>query len=213
MKVKIINGSDEYDDMFLDRGWEIVSTIDEADLVQFTGGEDVSPILYGEKPHPSTYSSGTRDMLEAEYYQECLLLGKPMSGICRGGQFLNVMSGGKLYQDVDGHAIFGSHPAITYPSGKIVLVTSTHHQMMRAGNNGEVMAYAQESTYRVTGESGSFIYNEEDGHEDTEAVLYRKDKVLCFQPHPEIGTARKECTDYYFELIEEIVDGYNSKEA
>jgi len=209
MKVKIITSSRAYEEMFTDRGWEIVYTIEEADLVQFTGGEDVSPVLYGEGMHHTTYSSAERDLYETRMYLKCLATNTPMTGICRGGQFLNVMNGGRLYQDVDGHAIFGSHPAITYPSGKVVLVTSTHHQMMRAGDDGEIMAYAQESSFRET----DTVYDDRDDHEDTEVVLYRKNKVLCFQPHPEIDSARKECVDYYFELLEEILDGYDSKKA
>jgi len=52
-----------------------------------------------------------------------------MVGICRGSQFLTVMSGGRLFQDVSGHAIMGTH-LIKFKDGSSLGITSTHHQMM-----------------------------------------------------------------------------------
>src|SRR5574343_347632 len=102
-KIFIIAGNSQYYSLFCDIGWEAVSTIEKADLVCFTGGEDVSPSLYGEQRHPRTYHNMNRDDRETELFNQCLKNQTPMVGICRGGQFLNVMNGGKMYQDVSHH--------------------------------------------------------------------------------------------------------------
>lgn len=199
-KVCIVNGNGQYVRMFLDMGWEITTQIENADLVQFTGGEDVNPALYGEKPHPQTGYRASRDAQEEIVYKECRAINKPMAGICRGGQFLNVMCGGKLFQHVNGHAIAGTHEATDMATGRIVQVTSTHHQMMRKGPTGKVLAFAQQSGFRHHVDSGEVVNVPWTIAEpDVEVVHYPEHLVLCFQPHPEYGYT--ECRDYYFELL------------
>ncbi len=67
----------------------------------FTGGHDVCPSLYGEKPlNHSVVSCRKRDMMEQEVLSYALETGKPLLGICRGIQFLNAALGGTLYQDL-----------------------------------------------------------------------------------------------------------------
>lgn len=197
MKVLIINGNSQYSTMFREEGWGIVETLREADLVQFTGGEDVSPSLYGEQVHPRTGHNPRRDKFEMEVFKEALDMGIPMAGICRGGQFLNVMCGGKMWQHVDGHAIYGTHACIDMITGEQVQVTSTHHQMMLAGALGNVIGRAYESTYAQYMDGDAV--RETTLNSDTEVVHYPDHKVLCFQPHPEYGVTS--CKDYYFRLL------------
>lgn len=202
MNVYIVGGGRAYENMFLARGWTIVQSLGLADLIQFTGGEDVSPFMYGEKSHPTTHSCKTRDEHELHIYENHIG-NTPMAGICRGGQFLNVVNGGKLYQDVDRHAIGNTHH-MKIVGGDTIQVTSTHHQMMRAGLNGEVLAYGARSTVKEhMGDEG--VVRVEDDEHDVEVVYYAKTKSLCFQPHPEFERAPQECTDYYFKLIEEMM--------
>lgn len=63
---------------------EITMNMEEADLVVFTGGEDVSPSYYGASVHPKTYTNEYRDEVEKKAFNKALLLGIPMCGICRG---------------------------------------------------------------------------------------------------------------------------------
>lgn len=207
-KIYIVGGhANEYARMFERHDWEVVKEPQQADAFQFTGGEDVSPFLYGEEKHPRTYNSPQRDLIEMGYFQLAQLLGKVCLGICRGGQFLNVMNGGKMWQHVNGHAIHGTHVAYEVSAmGKIindeVQVTSTHHQMMRI--NKEVdhlpLVYAHEAT-RL--ENGSERVDAKD-HDDVEAVYYPNTKSLCFQPHPEFP-GYDECTELYFRLIKRCI--------
>lgn len=66
-----------------------------------TGGQDVSPALYGAKAHPRCGETcPARDAMESLLLREALQLEKPVFGICRGIQFLNAALGGTLYQDL-----------------------------------------------------------------------------------------------------------------
>lgn len=67
----------------------------------FTGGQDVSPVLYGEKEISRCGEcSPERDSMEWSLLKQVLEVDKPILGICRGIQFLNVALGGTLYQDI-----------------------------------------------------------------------------------------------------------------
>lgn len=198
MKVMIIDGNSQYRRMFEEAGWTITLNFQDADLIQFTGGADVSPFLYGEAIHPTTYNDPRRDLVESGYYAWGVRLKKKMAGICRGGQFLNVMNGGSMYQDVDNHC--RSHYLVDRFTEEKHLVTSTHHQMMIPSYHGEVIAQAFESTtlkHMVKGEEVVL----ETTFADVEVVWYDKTNSLCFQPHPEFGGADS-TRKYYFELLE-----------
>ena len=66
-----------------------------------TGGQDVSPQLYGDRPLPQCGEvSPERDAMETMLLQKALESDKAVLGICRGIQFLNVYCGGTLWQDL-----------------------------------------------------------------------------------------------------------------
>ncbi len=85
-------------------------TADETDLENlinmcngflFTGGQDVSPGLYNERPMDSSVKScPKRDDMELIVLKKALEKDKPVLGICRGIQFINAALGGSLYQDI-----------------------------------------------------------------------------------------------------------------
>ena len=65
------------------------------------GGADVSPLAYGEEPlRPEWSGDPVRDAYELELLHEFMEAGKPVLGICRGMQLINVAMGGSLYQDL-----------------------------------------------------------------------------------------------------------------
>ena len=198
MNIFIINGGRDYQNLFLNRGHAIVSDMNQADLVVFTGGEDVSPHLYDEEKHPQSYCSLERDSIESKLFNVALKLEKPMVGICRGGQFLNVMSGGKMYQHVTNHC--RSHLLVDGELGTSVYVSSTHHQMMRPSGDAIVVATADEGGYKEHMENG--IINRVTDEDDVEVVFYPKTRCLCFQPHPEFDNPiYEDMRAYFFMLI------------
>lgn len=202
-KVHIVNPNHEYTEMFRAHGWEIQPLNSYLDLVVFTGGADVSPIMYNEPAHPSTWSQSQRDAIEAGIYQDCIAAAVPMVGICRGGQFLNVMNGGRMWQDVDHHAIHGTHEAQCLISEEVVDVTSTHHQMMIPADDGQVVMYAYLSNWRTTMQNGyASTQKRGDDEPDVEAVYYEKTSCLCYQPHPEYVDGNEE---HFFMMLEETL--------
>ena len=67
----------------------------------FTGGHDVSPRLYHETPLKGLIEPcQERDVMEEIVLRTALEEDKPVLGICRGIQFINVFLGGSLYQDI-----------------------------------------------------------------------------------------------------------------
>jgi putative glutamine amidotransferase len=73
------------------------------DGVLLPGGGDVNPACYGEPTRPDAHVEGVDDCLdrvELTLARWALADGKPLFGICRGQQTLNVAAGGSLYQDI-----------------------------------------------------------------------------------------------------------------
>jgi len=66
-----------------------------------SGGSDIDPALYGEKPHPKLSPLvRERDEFELALCREALRRDLPILAICRGHQVLNVATGGTLLQDI-----------------------------------------------------------------------------------------------------------------
>ena len=200
--VFIVGGDVTIRSMFIAEGWKISDNAAEADLLQFTGGEDVTPTYYNEAIHPYTGCNPNRDNIERKFYLDAIADERPMAGICRGGQFLNVMSGGKLFQHVNNHTRY--HRATVVSTGVTMPVSSTHHQMMRAGAGGVIIMTARESTVKEhMVDKKVRILTGEDLGDDLEVIRYGR--VLCFQPHPEYLNKGDACWDFYFNCVEEIL--------
>ncbi|WP_152656653.1 gamma-glutamyl-gamma-aminobutyrate hydrolase family protein [Oceanobacillus sp. CFH 90083] len=80
---------------------EIAALLDKMDGLYLPGGYDIDPSLFQEEPNPHL---GTiipeRDRLEKEIIPHFLDKDKPVLGVCRGCQILNVVTGGTMYQDL-----------------------------------------------------------------------------------------------------------------
>jgi len=75
--------------------------LDSVDGLLLTGGEDVNPALFGQKPHPNLKTvNDQRDTTEIALIQEARRRHVPILAICRGIQVLNVALGGTLIQDI-----------------------------------------------------------------------------------------------------------------
>lgn len=81
---------------------EIIKQLaDKYDGFLFTGGQDVCPELYNEKILPECGECcSDRDIMEKELFSIVFSMDKPVFGICRGIQLINVLLGGTLYQDL-----------------------------------------------------------------------------------------------------------------
>jgi len=80
------------------------AAVASADGLLLTGGADVEPARYGQRRHRATeVASADRERTEWAAAEAALEAGKPIFGICRGIQLLNVVLGGTLIQDLPSH--------------------------------------------------------------------------------------------------------------
>ncbi len=182
-----------------------VTRIENADIVLFGGGADIDPKLYGQKAIAGTHISKMRDDEDIEAYG--LANGKVKVGICRGAQFLNVMNGGSLWQDVDHHRT--PHSIREIGTSKKIWASSTHHQQMIPGPTATRVAMAEDLSQ--TKRSDNKIFYRRHGVVDVspeaidwEVLWYKGTSSLCFQPHPEME-AMIQCRAYFFYKLAEVM--------
>lgn len=150
------------------------------DALLLTGGGDVDPVRYGEENTASVGIDPLRDACEFSLIAAFVREKKPILGICRGLQILNVAFGGTLIQHLPTadrihrgehdrvhavRAVAGEFPARLY--GERFSVNSAHHQGI--GIPGEGML--------------PVAFSEEDGV--IEAVRHTSLPILAVQFHPE----------------------------
>ena len=139
----------------------------ELDGLVLQGGTDISPQMYGEEPlRPEWAGDPERDRYEIDLLNRFLDAKKPVLGICRGQQLINVALGGTLYQDTatqkagaEVHqdiAVYddkyhhvdilpGTRLAALYPGVGRAKVNSLHHQAVnRLGKGLAVEAHSAE---------------------------------------------------------------------
>lgn len=81
------------------------------DALLLTGGGDLSPAYYTYHVPPAciSVSGQARDLYEMELLRAFIKLGKPVFGICRGMQLINVLLGGTLWEDLGTELANGAH--------------------------------------------------------------------------------------------------------
>ncbi|MFM0736640.1 gamma-glutamyl-gamma-aminobutyrate hydrolase family protein [Paraburkholderia xenovorans] len=157
------------------------------------GGADVSPQSYAEQASsPEWPGDRVRDMYELELLHEFIESGKPVLGVCRGCQLINVAFGGTLYQDIatdvptagahvnenydqHRHGIHfpdGSTLKNMFPGHRDAIVNSIHHQAVKT--------LGRDLNIEAVSASDGII----------EAVRYRRAPfVMGVQWHPEFHRA------------------------
>lgn len=79
----------------------ISSIFQKIDGVLLTGGGDIETLRYNGENHPRVYGVDVeRDQLEIDLVLSAVTNKKPLLGICRGIQIINVALGGDLYSDI-----------------------------------------------------------------------------------------------------------------
>lgn len=188
--------------MIKERGYSLAETEEDADIVIWTGGEDISPFLYGQKQMLKTHPHPARDLQEVDYFKR-LSCETPKVGICRGAQLLNVLSGGSMYQDVNNHG-GRVHDIMDFVSQRVLKVNSIHHQMMIPSNGAFLIAGAKEATKKEN-THGAVSYTSAgraQSWDDVEACYYEHSNSLCVQWHPEYHKNTDEGREYFFDLID-----------
>lgn len=159
------------------------------------GGEDVDPKYYGEEINGSVGIDEARDTAEYALAKAYIEAGKPVLGICRGCQLLNVYFGGTLIQHLDtakrhvrATEAENIHDARTVGDnlmrqlyGDHFVINSSHHQAVKQLGEGLEITM-------VSGED-----------DVVEGFVHQTLPIIAVQWHPErIAFERK---------LEETVDG------
>lgn len=80
-KVFVVGPQKRYSEWIEDH--VLTDNLEEADIVMFTGGEDVDPSLYGCEKHSTTYSNISRDLEEKAVFEK-VRSDQLCVGVCRG---------------------------------------------------------------------------------------------------------------------------------
>jgi len=181
--------------------WKKAKSLDDADVLLFTGGADINPTLYGEDRHISTGVHPLRDAAELRDLSEFIEMGKKkLMGVCRGAQLLTARFGGKLIQDVTNHASGVGHQMHTV-DGLIVNVNSYHHQMCLP-KDSIPLGWAQHVARVLQGVPVGIQIDPADFVEPEAFRIVRDDAdALCFQYHPEFGTMPKSGMDWTIDQV------------
>lgn len=197
--------------MFESFGLRVVGSSDMADLICFTGGGDINPALYGQKAISDTRGiNDSRDTSEKTFYGR-LTKEIPKIGICRGGQLLNVLNGGSMFQDVTEHRTglhrTWIHEKYAETKNKSYYLNTYHHQMMVPNFDDpsmEIIGIAANSTERKT-DSGHYIGRADfETNPDYEIIWYGDTHCLCYQPHPEYKSSHSDTTDVFKHLCKQL---------
>ncbi len=178
------------------------------DAVLFTGGDDVHPSLFGETLcNESVITEPIRDDEELNIFDAFFRENKPIFGICRGIQLINVALGGSLWQDIPAqltdtliHSGNATH-SVSFTDNSIlarlfphkIRVNSYHHQSVKQLGDG----------LTATAHSDDGII---------EAIESTERNIIAVQWHPERIANSNDCGDRenmspFFEKLVELAKG------
>ncbi|MFA5473001.1 MAG: gamma-glutamyl-gamma-aminobutyrate hydrolase family protein [Aminobacteriaceae bacterium] len=196
------------------RGQDVAEKLaDHADALLISGGYDIDPLLYGEEPHEALgFVYRDTDIFQLRTIRTALAKGKPILGICKGIQLLNVACGGTIYQDIseipDSFVKHDQNRKRSCPSHTVVAeegsviaellgttftVNSYHHQAVKEIGRGlKVTSRAMDGVIESVEMEGEAF-------------------VLAVQWHPEMMMASgDDMLPLFLRLVEEA-EGYRKK--
>lgn len=174
----------------------------------FTGGHDVSPSLYGQKPYGKCIECfAPRDILEKELFTLALAENKSVLGICRGIQFINAYLGGTLYQHLpdENPSEIEHHQAPPYdlPSHSVKLIHNSPLESLLGCDMLDVNSYHHQAIKELAKSLEAMAYSP-DGLVEA-AYMQRKRFVWAVQWHPEFDFKTNENSRKIFsEFIKSI---------
>ncbi len=128
----------------------------DADALLLPGGGDLEPWRYREANTASRQLEPERDEAEFALLRRFTAMKKPVLGICKGMQSINVFFGGTLHQDLPGHGAAGGQDrfhrvrsaGFLLPiCGDSCIVNSAHHQSVKTlGHQLEALQWAPDGT-------------------------------------------------------------------
>lgn len=175
-----------YIDALKENDIEVIATLDvdeaiKCDGLLLPGGGDIDPVYYGEEMNGSDEPDRELDKAQRDILDAFVKAKKPILGICRGMQLINIYFGGSLHQDLvtrDIHTRKNDNDSIHSVKsveegnlfekfyGKTFNINSAHHQ----------------GTKKL-GKGLKEVLRSEDGV--CEAVIHEELPIIATQFHPE----------------------------
>ena len=173
------------------------SFLSSYDGLLLAGGGDVNPELFGQSNTASGTPDPERDRIELELISSFIEAGKPILGICRGFQIVNVALGGTLHQDVgeQGHLLHTPEPGNTPPEDKVHLTRAAEFSFLGQlyGSVFSVNSAHHQSVDRLADPLLAIQWAMEDGC--VEGAFHPGYPYLGVQWHPERMCLEKARTD------------------
>jgi len=163
------------------------------DGIMFTGGNDIDPGYYGELPHPKLGRiNPIRDEFELKFCRLALENDKPVLGICRGAQLMNVVMGGTLYQDLEDQLKSGTlikhiqSAPVWYATHEVKLDAGSGINRIMGHDNIRVNSFHHQAvkdlagTFRATGWSSDGVIEviESDNHTFALGVQWHPERMF-----------------------------------
>ncbi|MGN0819995.1 MAG: gamma-glutamyl-gamma-aminobutyrate hydrolase family protein [Christensenellaceae bacterium] len=169
----------------------VFSPSENCDGLILCGGGDITPCLYKDYSRQTGNYDKQRDYYEMFLIKKFLSQNKPIFGICKGLQMLNLFFGGELIDDIkrkdihysytkndNSHPVFIAHKSRLHNSLKSLgTVNSYHHQAIKTVNNRLI---ATLYSYDLC----------------VEALEGRREKIFATQFHPERMTKKFDFKGY-----------------
>jgi len=151
-----------------------------AKALVLSGGADIDPHIYGQENENSKGIDYSRDLFEIELCNLFYDSGRPILGICRGMQVVNVAFGGTLHQNIGAvtgknHMIPGENHLVEVDTeSKFYNVVENQFIFTNSYHNQAVDSLGRELTACASSEDGAI-----------EALESENGNILCVQWHPE----------------------------
>lgn len=207
MKKAFISGHQRFGEgqLLSKHGFGVTENIEEADLVVFTGGADISPAIYGEPTHGTTYPQAPRDDEDRENFIRATSMGIPILGICRGAQLICALTGGSLWQNISNHQ--GDHGITNKETGEVLITNSVHHQAMRPSSEAIIHWVSTHDCLGTRYDHVTKKFITESVKEVAEIITVPGIKAVAVQGHPEFDASSLRLLSFrtaVFKLVNEF---------
>ncbi len=131
----------------------ITSQLALCDGILLAGGDDINPLVYGEEPSSGLGETNTLvDTYQLKLTALALASGKPILGICRGMQVLNIACGGNVYQDLsDNPKVLYKHMQAAPREQCCHTVTTSPNSILAQlfGDSFEVNSFHHQAVHKI----------------------------------------------------------------
>lgn len=184
---------------------QLVKELSRCDGLCIPGGDDVNPKLYNED---NTYSKPIDESIEQLDLDSIHIMSnqnKPIFGICRGLQILNVAFGGTLYQDINQQCPNSLNHSYSFinqkpQNGHLIHVIENTQLSKLIRNQTEVNTYHHQSIKNLAPRFIASAYSE-----DGIIEAFESQNIIAVQWHPERMTSIYEFQNLFDDFVQKCI--------